>query len=214
MSTSSEIFSANYKTDATFNAARRHSIRVRVLKIILPIAALIIALIFSWFTFLSAPGSVELVVLNDEQNSDGRLTMTDPQLEGYTSANKPYSLKAEKAIQNPSQSGVIELQNITAELPLGERGQAFVEAEGGFYDNINGRLQLNKPFVVKTNDGMIAKLASADVNLATSQVNTNDPVDIQRTGQRLKANIMQVRENGQVIFFGGGVHLIIDNTDQ
>ncbi|MHC5306229.1 LPS export ABC transporter periplasmic protein LptC [Bartonella sp. LJL80] len=213
MNDSSEIFSASQKSDAVFNSAHRHSARVRVLKFVLPLAALAIALVFCWFTFFAAPSSADLVVLNDDQGADGRLTMTDPKLEGYTSANKPYSLKAAKAIQDPSHSGMIELQNIIAQLPLGERGQADVEAAGGFYDNINGRLQLDKPFTVQTDDGMVAKLESADVNLATSQLNTDRPVDIRRDGQHLKANGLQIRENGQVLFFRGGVSLVIDNTN-
>ncbi|MCT6870526.1 MAG: LPS export ABC transporter periplasmic protein LptC [Bartonella sp.] len=213
MKNSSEIFSASNKSDAVFNAARHHSTRVRLLKVLLPAFAIFIAFVFSWFTFFAAPSSADLVVLNDDQNSDGRLTMTDPKLEGYTAANKPYSLKAGKAVQDPARPGMIELENITAALPLGERGQAAVAAIGAYYDNINGRLQFDKPFEIKTDDGMVAKLQSADVNLSTSQLNTDKAVDILRGGQHLKANGLQIRENGQVLFFSGGVSLVIDNTN-
>lgn len=212
MSESSEIFSASHKSEAVFNAAQRHSVRVRALKFLLPVIAVLIAFVFSWFTFFAAPGSTDVLVVNDDQGNDGRLTMTDPRLEGYTTAKKPYSLKAVKAIQDPTRSGMIELQDITAALPLGERGQAAVKAISAFYDNINGRLQFDKPFEIRTGDGMVAKLKSADVNMSTSQLNTDQPVDIRRGGQHLKANGLQIRENGQVLFFRSGVSLVIDNT--
>ncbi|WP_297322676.1 LPS export ABC transporter periplasmic protein LptC [uncultured Bartonella sp.] len=213
MNDGSEIFSPSYKSDAVFNAARRHSVRVHLLKFLLPIVAIIIALVFSWFTFFATPSSSDLVVLNGDQGAGGQLTMTDPKLEGYTAANKPYSLKAKKALQDPHNPGMIELQHIVASLPLGERGEATVNAVGAYYDNVNGRLQFDKPFVVKTDDGMVAKLEAADVNLATSQLNTDQPVDIRRGGQHLTANGLQIRENGQVLFFNRGVSLVIDNTN-
>lgn len=213
MDDSSEIFSPSYKSDAVFDAARRHSVRVHILKFLLPVAAIVIALIFSWFTFFATPSTSDLVVLNGDQGSGGQLTMTDPKLEGYTSANKPYSLKANKAIQDPHHPGMIELQQIAATLPLGLRGEAAVNAVGAFYDNVNGRLQFDKPFEVKTNDGMVAKLEAADVNLSTSQLSTDQPVDIRRGGQHLKANGLQIRDNGQVLFFNRGVSLVIDNAN-
>ncbi|AQT46252.1 lipopolysaccharide export system protein LptC [Bartonella choladocola] len=213
MDDGSEIFSPSFKSDAVFDAARRHSVRVHILKFLLPVVAIIIALVFSWFTFFATPSTSDLVVLNGDQGSGGQLTMTDPKLEGYTSANKPYSLKADKAIQDPHHPGMIELQRIIATLPLGERGDAAVNAVGAFYDNVNGRLQFDKPFEVKTNDGMVAKLDAADVNLATSQLSTDKPVDIRRGGQHLKANGLQIRDNGQVLFFNRGVSLVIDNAN-
>ena len=212
MNGSSEIFSPSYKSDAVFDAARRHSVRVRLLKFLLPVIAIIIALVFSWYTFFATPSSGDLVVLNGDQGAGGQLTMTDPKLEGYTAANKPYSLKANKAVQDPHNPGMIELQHIVASLPLGERGEAAVDAVGAYYDNVNGRLQFDKPFEIRTDDGMVAKLEAADVNLATSQLNTDRPVDIHRGGQHLTANGLQIRENGKVLFFNRGVSLVIDNT--
>lgn len=214
MNDSSEIFSPSYKSDAIFDAARRHSIRVRLLKFFLPVVAIVIALVFSWFTFFATPSSSDLVVLNGDQGAGGQLTMTDPKLEGYTAANKPYSLRANKAVQDPHNPGMIELQHIIAALPLGERGEAAVDAVRAYYDNINGRLQFDKPFEIRTDDGMVAKLETADVNLATSQLSTDRPVDIRRGGQHLTANGLQIRENGQVLFFNRGVSLVIDNTKE
>ncbi|WP_295895147.1 LPS export ABC transporter periplasmic protein LptC [uncultured Bartonella sp.] len=212
MGDSSEIFLPSLKSDAVFVAAHRHSVRVHLLKFLLPVVAIIIALVFSWFTFFATPSSRDLVVLNGDQGAGGQLTMTDPKLEGYTAANKPYSLKADKAVQDPHNPGIIELQHIVASLPLGQRGEAAVNAIGAFYDNVNGRLQFDKPFEVKTDDGMVAKLEAADVNLATSQLSTDCPVDILRGGQHLKANGLQIRDNGQVLFFNRGVSLVIDNA--
>lgn len=212
MQKNSGIFSATQKSDVVFNSARHHSLRVQFFKKGLPIAAVLIALVFSYYTFFATPSSADLVVIQSDEGIDGKLTMTEPRLEGYTKDKKPYSLKADKAIQDPSSTGIIELLNIQAQLPMGVRGQASVDALKGIYDNINGRLQLDKPFIVKTNDGMVAKFQSANINLSTSQLNTTEPVDIKRDGQQLKANRLEIRDSGQILKFGGGVRLVIDNA--
>lgn len=207
----SQSVALSYKADVVFEAAERHSIRIKFLKIILPLIATLIALLFCWFTFFSAPSHGDLVIINGGDDN-GKLTMTQPKLEGYTSTNQRYALSAQKAIQNPSNTGMIELQNISAILPLGGRGEAHVSAEAGFYDNINGRLNLTKPFSVKTSDGIVARLQNANINLATTQLTTSDPVDIKRGGQHLKAGRLQISNKGQVLSFHDGVRLVIDNT--
>lgn len=205
------IFSVSEKPDHVFIAAQRHSRRVQLLKIVLPAIALVIAGIFSWFTFFSTSPARDIITLNTEISEDGRMTMTQPKIEGYTKTNQPYFMKAGRAVQDPSQNGLIELQDIVAEIPLARRGRATVNAVGGFYDNINGRLWFDKPFTVTTSDGMTARFQSADINIETSQINTTNPVDINRDNQHLTANAMQVKENGALIVFSGNVRLVIDN---
>lgn len=195
-----------------FNAAYRHSARVKTLKVALPLLAIGIALVFAWFTFFAKSAPTDLVIVNGGEGQDGRITMDQPKLEGYTKANMRYSLTAARAIQSPSKSGLIELEKINATLPLGLRGTATIEASGGIYDNINGRLRLTDQLIITTSDGMVAKLLSADVNLASSQLTTSEPVDITRHGEHLTAGYMRLQEKDHVVFFGGGVKLVIDTA--
>ncbi len=150
------------------------------------------------------------MTLNNEEEGITKLTMLNPKLEGYTRAHEPYWLKAEKAFQDHTRSGIIGLQNITAEAFVGKQKRVFLDAQGGFYDNMNGYLQLDKPFTIKTNDGMIAEFLAANINLSEGQLNTDKRVNIQRAGLHLAANALQIREKGQNIYFHGGVHLVID----
>lgn len=212
MKNKSEIFSASRKSNAVFEKAHRHSRRVRFFKLVLPVAAVVLALVFSWFTFFSAPRSTDVVVLNNEEEQDNKLVMTAPKVEGYTSDNKLYSMTAARAVQDPKRTGIIELEDIRAVLPFGERGQALVNAQVGVFDNINGRLELSRPFTVQTSDGMIARLLSADVNIGTSQLTTTDKVEISRENEFLTANGMRVLDNGQRILFNGRVRLVIGRT--
>lgn len=204
---SNSIFSVNAKKDSIFLAAMKHSGRVKFIKILLPIIAVIIAAIFAWFTFFAAQSTADIITLNT--TGDDKLVMTSPKIEGYSKSQKPYSFNASRAVQDPQKPGLIELIDITAKMPLGERAEADVAAIGGIYDNINGRMVLEKPFSVTTSDGVKANFKSANINIETSQLTTNDPVEIIRDREHLTADSLSIKENGQVFVFKGKVQLII-----
>lgn len=193
----------------SFSRAARHSRRVRFLKIALPLAAVLAAAVFSWFTFFAAPRGKAVISLNSENGQDNKLVMTNPNVKGYTKDNRPYAIKAEKAIQDPDKSGIIELRNIVGSVPLGGRGNADIVAQSAFYDNINGLLHFDKPFSVTAADGTSAQLLSAEVNVQSGQMNTEDKVEIAGATQRLTASSMRVSDSGRVIYFGGRVHIVI-----
>ncbi|WP_375658415.1 LPS export ABC transporter periplasmic protein LptC [Bartonella sp. MR30HLJHH] len=206
----------NYKAFSTqssfgdvFKKASRHSRRISILKIFLPLLALISALVFCWFTFFLVPVTSDSMPLNNEESGVMNLTMLNPKLEGYTRAHEPYWLKAEKAFQDHTHSGMIGLQNITAKAFMGQQKQVFLAAQGGVYDNINGFLQLDKPFTITTNDGMMAQFMSASINLSEGQLKTDQRVNIQQAGLHLAANALQIREKGKNMYFHGGVHLVL-----
>ncbi|WP_273719651.1 MULTISPECIES: LPS export ABC transporter periplasmic protein LptC [unclassified Bartonella] len=205
-----EAFSTQSPLGDVFKKASRHSRRIIILKFFLPLLALAAALAFCWFTFFFTPTAFEPVTLNNEEEEVTKLTMLNPKLEGYTRAHEPYWLKAEKAFQDSTRSGTIGLQNITAETLIGKQRRVFLDAQGGFYDNIKGFLRLDKPFTITTNDGMIAQFMAANINLSEGQLNTDQRVNIKRVGLHLAANALQIREKGQNIYFHGGVHLVLD----
>ncbi|PRD43363.1 LPS export ABC transporter periplasmic protein LptC [Phyllobacterium phragmitis] len=202
-------FGVSEKSAAIFHAAQRHSGRVRVLKTALPIAAVAIAGVFSWFTFLSTPAAPIKVQVGTTGMEDGKLVMTDPKLDGFTKENLPYTMTAARATQDVTNSGVITLENIDAELPLGDNDRAKITAKSGIYDNANERLQLDKDFTVTTSNGLTAKLKSADVNISTGQITTDQPVDIQSGNAHILADKMQLQDNGQVMVFEDKVKLVI-----
>lgn len=202
-------FGASEKATALFHAAQRHSTRVRVLKTALPVAAIAIGAVFSWYTFLATPAAPIKVEVNNGGES-GKLVMTSPQLNGYTKDNRPYSMIAAKAVQDTNNSGVITLEGISAQLPVGENSQAKIEAASGIYDNANGRLQLDKEFTVTTDDGLHAALKSADINLQSGQITTDKPVEIRNGATQIMADSLQIKNSGKVVIFENKVRVVID----
>jgi len=192
-----------------FAAARLHSHRVKLVKRILPLAAVAIAVIFSWFTFFVLPPTANVLTLNNTDGTSSRLVMTQPRVEGYSRTNQLYMLTAARAIQDPIRPGVIELEEIDATMPLGTRGSVQIQAQSGVFDNINGRMLIDKPFEIETSAGVAAHFLTAEVDIRTSQFVSDQKVEIYRQNEHLTAGRLRILDGGQIFMFEGGVKLTI-----
>ena len=192
-----------------FAKARRHSRRVRMLKIGLPAAAVLMALAFAAVAFLKVPGGVSIDIASTSI-SDGKLVMANPKLGGFTRNNQRYAMSAERAIQDLADGNRIRLEEIAAELPFNRANSATIAAASGVFDRAANNLTIEEGLTIRTRDGMEAVLESAFVDIATNTMETKDPVEIRLNGARLVADSMATRENGHVIVFERRVRVDID----
>jgi len=192
--------------DRAFRRARRHSTTVRALKVLLPSLAIVIAAGFAIYSYLLTPGGIAVDILGTSY-SDGKLTMANPRLEGFTRGNRPYSLKATRAIQDVTNTDIVQLDDITAKLPVSDDNWASVSAAKGIYDKGKDTLDIPSQMTVTTTDGLVAKLNSAFVNIATGDLKTSDPVDITLQGSHIIADSMTVQDRGKVLVFDRKVRM-------
>ncbi|EBV3599816.1 LPS export ABC transporter periplasmic protein LptC [Escherichia coli] len=196
-------------TSAAFAQARRHSQRVRILKIAFPAAAIVLALGFVAVSYLRSPVQVSINT-SDSSYVDGKLVMAQPQLEGVTNTNRPFQMTADRAVQDMQSPGVIELNAISARLPLDEKEWVSIDAPQGTYDRDRNTLNMTSPFRIQTTNGLAATLNSAFVDMGSSTMKTSDPVDITLNGSRLQAESMSVLEKGKLFVFDKKVRLVIE----
>lgn len=197
------------RVEEAFDRARRHSGHVRLLKLVLPAAAVLMVAAFVGRSWLSAPPGVS-VNLGGTAIEDGRLVMADPRLDGFTSDNRAYSMTAARAVQDIGSSGRIDLERIDAKLPFDERSWMTVAAESGVYDRDANTLAIDSEMKVKTDTGITALFRSATVDMATGSLDTADPVDITLDGARIEADSLSVRDRGAVMIFENRVRMQID----
>src|SRR5690606_13767942 len=130
-----------------YRLATRHSARVRILKIALPVAALIIAAVFAVVsivrTYLPSDLHVESATIED-----GKIVMRYPAIAGRNKDGISYSMKAERALQDMKTPDVITLENITAKMPVNDKTTAEVTAETGVYDRGKNLLDMTRPFTI------------------------------------------------------------------
>lgn len=194
---------------AAFDIAARHSRRVSFLKLALPLAAIALAALFGVYSYFAAPPSLE-VKAEGTAFSEGKLVMAKPQLNGFTRENLPYSMTADRAVQDPANQGVVELVGIDANLPISADKVADVVAVRGVYDREGNTLDLTDQVTVKTSDGMVAKLKSAYLDMGSGAMKTNEPVEITLDGSKITSDSMSMLENGKVVVFEKRVRVDID----
>lgn len=198
------------RVERAFAQARRHSGRVRLLKLALPAAALLMIAGFVGKSWLSTPGALPLD-LGALAIEDGRLVMTDAKLDGLTGRDgRPYSMTATRAVQDIGMSGRIDLEGIDARLPLDEKGWMTVAAPSGVFDREANRLDIDSELTVVSDDGMTAVFRSARIDIASGSLDTRDPVDISLDGAHITADSMSVRDKGAVLVFENRVRMQID----
>ncbi|HEY5817129.1 MAG TPA: LPS export ABC transporter periplasmic protein LptC [Mesorhizobium sp.] len=194
-----------------FAIAQRHSKLVRALKIIVPVGAIAMAGAFVVASYLLTPVKVN-VEADGSTFVDGKLVMANPKLEGVTKENRPYSLNAQRAIQDLKAQDLIELEHISAKLPINTKDWATIGASKGVYDRVANTLNVGQPFKVKTTEGMTAMLQSAFVDIAKGSLTTGDPVDIELKGGRVQAGSLSVLDKGNQLVFEKNVRVNIDAT--
>lgn len=195
---------------AVFAKAARHSRRVRLLKLALPVAGVATVALFLAWSWLSRPDIPVAVSVDDAVLADGKLVMTNPKLGGVNKDNQRYAMTAARAVQDGGKADLIHLEQIEADLPLASENRAKITAEGGLYDRAASTMRIDTPLTATTTDGMVARLAGADVDLEAGSLKTDKPVDILMRGSHITAESMSIADRGRTIVFERRVRLTLE----
>lgn len=197
------------RSHAQYKRALSHSRLVRVLKILLPLAAALVVVAFvvvSWLDNLVPDGvGIESVVIRD-----GKLVMQSPVMSGQSSDARPYTMRAARAIQDLSIPDVIVLEDIIADLPAPNGDKAILNAISGTYNRTAQTMMFDQAFSLTTEAGMTAQLQSANIDMASGGLTSDAPVSISSGGASVVAQSMQITDKGRVIIFHDKVRMTIN----
>ncbi|KQT43097.1 hypothetical protein ASG43_16415 [Aureimonas sp. Leaf454] len=208
MSTAETGSGRDGRRDAEFTRARRHSRKVRVLKVALPFVAALIVLGGAGVTLLARSLPDELP-LNAFGLENGRLVMQAPRLSGVDGQDRPYSMIADRAIQSLTGGGGVELEAVKAEVGISADATAAIVAARGLYDATAQRLRLFEGLHVQTSDGMVIDMSGADILLDDGSMEGSGPVEIRTDGQTIEAGTLSVADGGKTLSFRGGVKMTL-----
>jgi lipopolysaccharide export system protein LptC len=194
-----------------YDAARSHSSRVSRLKVLLPIAAGVISLLFVGVavirTYLPENLSIESAKIED-----GKIVMERPAISGRNSAGISYSMLATKALQDIENPNLITLQDVKAAVPINEDVIARVTAKSADFDRGADVLDLTAPFDVNLSNGITAHFISAHLDIPGGTMNTSDAVNISMTEGSIVADSMKITDKGHTLTFTGKVRVHLDPT--
>jgi lipopolysaccharide export system protein LptC len=211
-------FQASHRSDHArrFRAAARHSRRVRLLRIGLPVATvlgcLVLALV-SWFNPLRMLTKLPISI-GDVVVSGTKIKMENPKLSGFTRDSRRYDVAAGAAAQDLTRPGVIELQEISATLEMQEKTTLRLVAQIGLFDTKKEQLTLNRDIVVTSSNGYEGYLEEAVIDTKNGNVVSEKPVQLKMRNGTVKGNRFELLNSGDVIRFDNGVlvNMKLDNA--
>lgn len=208
-----QVFAGAGRSDErVFRAAVRHSRRVRVLRVAIPVSvavAVLAALVATtWLKPLRAltkmPINVGHLVV-----SGTKITMQQPRLAGYTNDNRHYDLTAQAAAQDLTKPDVIELQGIRANVEMQDKISYEITAQNGVFNNRTEMLILQNNVVVVSSDGNRAKLSEAMVDIRGGKMISEKPVEVKGLEWTLNGNRVEITESGAFVRFDRGVTMTL-----
>ncbi|MEM9332112.1 MAG: LPS export ABC transporter periplasmic protein LptC [Pseudomonadota bacterium] len=201
-------FISGQRSDHEFDEAIRHRKRVKFLKFAMPVVGILILLAII-ATLIIRQFFVTDIDLGAIAVQDGKLVMENPNLNGFDKNRRPFSLSAERAVQDADQPKRVELIRISANLPMDDTVSAEVRAGNGVYDAEERTLVLTEQVHVRTTDGMKIDLEDADVDLAEGTLKTDNPIFASSPQADISAGSLLVEEGGDRLIFEGAVRMTL-----
>jgi lipopolysaccharide export system protein LptC len=199
-----------------FRRATRHSTRVRLLRIMLPIVILLMiggSFAISYFNpfrvLARLPLDPSKIVI-----SGTKITMAAPRLAGFTQDSRAYDLSARAASQDLTKPDLLEMQDIAAKIELEDKSHLTLSAVTGVFNRKTEELTLLERIVLTTTTGYEARLTEAQVDVKKGSVRSQKPVEVQLLNGTLNANRLVVDDRGEMIRFEGGVSMLLNLDNQ
>lgn len=197
-----------------YDAARRHSARVRLFKIAIPIGSAVAAALVVAVTIYNPFGKLAGLTMGPISLSGTKVAMEGPRLIGFRSKDsRPYEVTAIAAYQDIRKPNVIELKDMQARLAVDESGgSARLVSKMGVFDTTKEHLELSQDIRITTEKGDEVLMRSASVDFKAGTVMSREPVRITTAQGVIEAEGVQVSENGRTISFTGRVRTQFDRS--
>lgn len=191
---------------SAYGDALFHSARVRRLKILLPIAAVVISAIFIVVSIVRTY-LPENIKIESARIENGKVVMEKPAIAGRNSDGINYSMLAERALQDIKNPDLITLQTIKAAVPMNDGLIARVVAATADFNRATDGLHMTEPFTLVLSSGLTADFKSARLDIKGGNMWSDDPVAIKKDNASILAQSLKITDKGRVITFEGQVRM-------
>jgi lipopolysaccharide export system protein LptC len=197
------------ESSRAFRSAARHSRRVRFLRFAIPAAIVIIAAVILIATFFNplhrlGPFPIDPTKITF---SGTKIVMESPRVMGFTTDQRPYEIAVRAAVQELTKLDVLELDGISAKIELRDGHHVNITSINGVYDTKAEVLRLNDHITINSTSGYEGRLSEATVHISSGNIVSESPVEVKLPTGLLTANRLEVRDNGAIIKFSGGVEM-------
>ena len=185
-----------------------YTLFVRITKIILPVAALVIVGIV--MTRLSSPvlQPADIAPTADE-TKPGQIEVIKAQYEGVDDQGRSYTLIADRASRDANDDNRVLLDGPKADLMLEDGSWLALQAKAGTFGVDKAFLTLNDSVSVIHDSGYEIDFTSLDVDMKKKTAHSSAAMRIQGPQAQLTATGVNIEDNGNTIVFGGPVRILL-----
>lgn len=206
-------FSASDKPtgEFMFRRARRHSRRVRLLRVTIPLVLVIGIVATTLMVYynplrilVALPASIGRLTV-----SGTKVTMTEPKLAGFTRDERRYELSAVAAAQDVTKIDVVNFEEPRASLEMADGSTVNMKAAIGTFDRKANMLTLHRDIVLTSTSGYEAHLSQAVIDVKNGNIVSDEPVEVMSQQGTLRGNRLEIMKSGEIVRFDGGVTMML-----
>ncbi len=189
----------------SFRLAQRHTLRVKVLRLALPIGALCVAAFYGLTLVTSLQLGRGRLSVGEVQVTADDLTMKNPKYFGVTKDGGRYEVRAKKAVVAFNQQQPIKLVDIDGDLVQANNVVTKLSAKHGLLDNAKSQLELYDGIEIDASNGVKARMSRATVYSKEHRIVSKQPVDVTMPTGRVQGSAMTMRTDTREVAFVGNV---------
>ncbi len=173
-------FGSSGTSDRTknFARARRHTRTVRFLRLVLPVCAAGVVVIYVANVLQTIGWVTSLPKIEIPQIIPDKLTMDNPHYEGFNRDGGKYVVTAKTAVQELADTDHVKLNEINGDLVDVNKVKTNLKAAHGIYNTKSAELEMFDGIKIVSENGMRAKLSRATVFTKTNVIISKEPVEV------------------------------------
>jgi lipopolysaccharide export system protein LptC len=194
-----------------FHTAMRHSRMVRLYRGAIPVSLIAILGSIAAVAYFQPQRFIAKLSTDAARAvlSGSKINMEAPKLGGFTRDGRPYELTARAAAQDLTNPGVLELKDVHAKIAMQDKSTVKITAASGTYDTKGDTMLLRTDVVVTSSSGYSVRLNEAKIDVKTNRIVSDQPVDVTLSNGTVKANRLEVSDNGDTMYFDGDVDVTL-----
>jgi lipopolysaccharide export system protein LptC len=132
---------------------------------------------------------------------DTEVTVSQSRFTGFDKQQQPFTVTARNASQEEGDKNRVQLEEVEAHLKRKGGANVAIRSQTAQYDSQSRTIELQGNVTIVSEDGFMAKMEKAHVNIAEHRLRTDVPVEVVSSTGVIRSNGMEIMDDGARILF-------------
>lgn len=133
--------------------------------------------------------------------SDKEVTVSQSRFTGFDKEQQPFTVMARNASQDENDENRVQLEDVEAQLKRRSGTNVAIRSRNAQYDAKSKTIELEGNVTVISEDGFVAKMEKANVNIGEHRLRSDVPVEVVSPSGVIRSNGMEIIDDGARILF-------------